>query len=65
MHTKTGNAPDAGDGDWWLEMVTDEPFLYQFGPFDSAEDAAGSVHRHAPDLASEGWQIVGQKVHQQ
>lgn len=65
MHTKTSNAAGGPHGNWWLEVVTDEPFLYEFGPFDSAEEAAGAIDRHAPDLTSEGWQVVGQKVLQQ
>ncbi len=53
------------DGNWWLEVVTDEPFSYEFGPFDSAEEAARSVDRYAPDLASEGWRVMRQSVLQQ
>ncbi|WP_164929282.1 DUF1816 domain-containing protein [Gloeobacter violaceus] len=49
----------------FLAVLVDPQGLYEFGPFDSAEEAADSVDRHAPDLASEGWQIVGQKLLQQ
>lgn len=65
MHPYTCDMPDAWDGNWWLEVITDEPFLYEFGPFKSAEEAAESIDRHAPDLASDGWQVVRQKVLQQ
>ena len=46
-------------------MDTDEPFLYEFGPFESAEEAAQSVDRHAPDLVSEGWRVLRHNVRQQ
>ncbi|BAC91506.1 DUF1816 domain-containing protein [Gloeobacter violaceus] len=62
MYGQTSNTSDARDGDWWLEVTTDEPFLYAFGPFDSPEEAAQSVGRYVPDLTSEGWQVVRQKV---
>ena len=65
MDSKISNMTNSQDGDWWLEVITDEPFLYEFGPFSSPEEAAESIDRYASDLASEGWRVVRQKVLQQ
>lgn len=65
MHTQTNNTLDIWYGNWWLEVTTDEPFLYEFGPFESAEEATESLGRHVSDLASDGWQVIHQKVLQQ
>ncbi|MBW4700144.1 MAG: DUF1816 domain-containing protein [Aphanocapsa lilacina HA4352-LM1] len=47
---------------WWLEMATDEPYLYLFGPFESPEEAEAAVPRHRADLISEGWQVLSATV---
>jgi len=47
---------------WWLEIVTDEPYLYLFGPFETVEEAEASVSKHTEDLMSEGWHVVTSKV---
>jgi hypothetical protein len=44
---------------WWLEVTTDEPYLYLFGPFSSAEEAQTESDRYLADLRHEGWQVTG------
>jgi len=43
---------------WWLEVTTDEPYLYLFGPFASAEEAQTESDRYIADLTHEGWQVT-------
>jgi hypothetical protein len=50
------------EGYWWLEVVTDEPDLYLFGPFDEIHEAIGKSAEYFKDLASEGWKIVSTKM---
>jgi Domain of unknown function (DUF1816) len=52
------------EGAWWLEVVTDEPYLYLFGPFDTTEEANGKSSDYFKDLASEGWHITSTKMTQ-
>jgi hypothetical protein len=52
------------EGAWWLEVVTDEPYLYLFGPFDTTEEANDKSSDYFKDLALEGWQIVSTKMTQ-
>ncbi|MBC8121411.1 MAG: DUF1816 domain-containing protein [Gemmatimonadaceae bacterium] len=65
MHIQINNTLNTCYGNWWLEVTTDEPFLYEFGPFQSAEEAAGALSNYVSDLASEGWRVIRQKVLQQ
>lgn len=51
-------------GNWWLEVVTDEPYSYLFGPFDKTEEATCKSKEYFEDLESEGWQIVSAKIAQ-
>jgi hypothetical protein len=55
------NSTDSAPG-WWLELVTDEPYLYLFGPFETIEEAEASFPKHTEDLRSEGWQVMTSKV---
>ncbi len=52
------------EGYWWLEVVTNEPYLYLFGPFDTTHEAIGKSVEYFKDLASEGWKIVSTKMTQ-
>jgi hypothetical protein len=52
------------EGRWWLEVATDEPYLYLFGPFNSTEEASVKSSEYFNDLASEGWHIVSTKMTQ-
>lgn len=47
---------------WWLEIATDEPYLYLFGPFDHPEEAEAAVGKYQEDLAGEGWRTMSTKV---
>ncbi|AGY60334.1 DUF1816 domain-containing protein [Gloeobacter kilaueensis] len=47
---------------WWLELATDEPYLYLFGPFETAAEADAATARHRQDLLAEGWQITSTRV---
>ncbi len=47
---------------WWLEITTNEPYLYLFGPFDTAEEAQLKSKEFITDLACEGWQIFSIKL---
>ena len=47
---------------WWLELATNEPYLYLFGPFDSKVEAESSVEKHRADLTGEGWQVTSAKL---
>lgn len=47
---------------WWLEIATDEPYLYLFGPFESVEEAEAAVSDYQNDLAGEGWRVVSSKA---
>jgi hypothetical protein len=47
---------------WWLELVTDEPYLYLFGPFETVEEAESAISKHKADLMSEGWHVMTSKV---
>jgi hypothetical protein len=49
---------------WWLEVITDEPYSYLFGPFDKTEDASFKSREYFEDLESEGWQIVSTGIAQ-
>jgi Domain of unknown function (DUF1816) len=51
-------------GNWWLEVMTDEPYSYLFGPFDKTEEANCKSREYFEDLESEGWQIVSIKIAQ-
>ncbi|MBC7882999.1 MAG: DUF1816 domain-containing protein [Anaerolineae bacterium] len=52
------------EGGWWLEVVTDEPYLYLFGPFETTEEADYKSNDYFKDLASEGWKIISSKMTQ-
>jgi Domain of unknown function (DUF1816) len=52
------------EGNWWLEVVTNEPYLYLFGSFDTTEDAYHKSSEYFKDLVSEGWNIVSTKMTQ-
>lgn len=64
MEKHTVSALHAEEGLWWLEVVTDEPYLYLFGPFDTTEEANRKSSEYFEDLASEGWCIVSTKMTQ-
>ncbi len=55
------NSTESAPG-WWLELVTDEPYLYLFGPFETVEEAEASIAKHTEDLMSEGWHVMTSKV---
>jgi hypothetical protein len=61
MQSFNGNGLESGAA-WWLEIATDEPYLYLFGPFESAEEAEATVGKYEADLAAEGWQLLSSKV---
>jgi hypothetical protein len=52
------------EGNWWLEVITNEPYLYLFGSFDTTEEADYKSSEYFRDLESEGWQIVSTKMTQ-
>jgi hypothetical protein len=52
------------EGNWWLEVITNEPYLYLFGSFDTTEEADYKRSEYFRDLESEGWQIVSTKMTQ-
>jgi hypothetical protein len=52
------------EGNWWLEVVTNEPYLYLFGSFNTTDEANQKSSEYFRDLASEGWQIVSSKMTQ-
>jgi hypothetical protein len=43
---------------WWLEITTNEPHLYQFGPFESEEEGKQLSGMYLADLIGEGWEII-------
>lgn len=49
---------------WWLEVITDEPYSYLFGPFDKAEDVSFKSIEYFEDLEREGWRIISTKIAQ-
>ncbi|MBC8122691.1 MAG: DUF1816 domain-containing protein [Gemmatimonadaceae bacterium] len=61
MHFPNTVAIETSTG-WWLEIATDEPYLYLFGPFDASEEAEHAVGKYIGDLTSEGWQVTSAKV---
>lgn len=62
MEKQTVDALCTEEGDWWLEVVTDEPYLYLFGPFETTEEAECKSNEYFKDLRSEGWKIVLTKM---
>jgi Domain of unknown function (DUF1816) len=52
------------EGRWWLEIITNEPYLYLFGPFDTTDEADNKSDEYFQDLEAEGWKIVSSKMTQ-
>lgn len=49
------NLPQLGQGNWWVEIVTNQPFcIYYFGPFPDAHEAKLMQPGYVEDLTGEG-----------
>jgi hypothetical protein len=52
------------EGRWWLEIITDEPYLYLFGPFDTTDEADDKSDEYFQALGAEGWKISSSRMTQ-
>lgn len=49
------NVAQLGKGDWWVEIITNQPFcIYYFGPFVSFQEADAMRPSYVEDLLQEG-----------
>lgn len=49
------NLPQLGKGNWWVEVITTQPYcIYYFGPFANAREAKRQQPGYIQDLAEEG-----------
>lgn len=52
------------EGRWWLEIITNEPYLYLFGSFDTTDEADNKSDEYFQDLEAEGWRIASSRMTQ-
>ncbi len=49
------NLPQFGKGNWWVEVITTQPYcIYYFGPFTNAREAKRRQPGYIQDLVEEG-----------
>ena len=59
------NLSQLGKGEWWIEVMTTQPFcIYYFGPFSSAQEAAAHQPGYIEDLSQEGVKSIQAVVKQ-
>lgn len=53
------NLNQLDEGNWWVEIITMEPWsMYYFGPFNDFQDANGMQPGYVADLIKEGVQTI-------